>query len=42
MQPAEQADAGMMQDMGLAPVCHLEGGFSAWKAAGYPFAQRRA
>lgn len=23
-----------VQDMGLANVCHLEGGFSAWKAAG--------
>ena len=22
------------QDMGLAPVCHIEGGFSAWKEAG--------
>jgi rhodanese-related sulfurtransferase len=24
------------QDMGLAPVCHMEGGFGAWKAAGLP------
>ena len=24
------------QDMGLAPVCHIEGGFTAWKAAGLP------
>ncbi len=24
------------QDMGLAPVAHLIGGFSAWKAAGAP------
>jgi rhodanese-related sulfurtransferase len=23
-----------VQDMGLAPVCHLEGGFTAWKQAG--------
>jgi rhodanese-related sulfurtransferase len=23
-------------EMGLAPVCHLEGGFSAWKAAAAP------
>lgn len=23
-------------DMGLQPVAHIEGGFSAWKAAGYP------
>jgi len=29
-----------LQDMGLSPVCHLEGGFSAWKKAGYPLAQR--
>ncbi len=24
------------QDMGLTPVCHVEGGFSAWKKAGAP------
>ena len=24
------------QDMGLAPVAHLGGGFTAWKAAGGP------
>lgn len=24
------------QDMGLGPVCHLDGGFSAWVAAGGP------
>jgi rhodanese-related sulfurtransferase len=24
------------QDMGLAPVAHIEGGFDAWKAAGAP------
>jgi rhodanese-related sulfurtransferase len=24
------------QDMGLAPVCHIDGGFSAWKTAGLP------
>ena len=29
-----------VQDMGLAPVCHLEGGFSAWKKAGGPVAAR--
>ncbi len=23
-----------LQDMGLAPVAHIEGGFAAWKAAG--------
>lgn len=27
-------------DMGLANVCHLEGGFSAWKAAGEPVAEK--
>jgi rhodanese-related sulfurtransferase len=27
-------------DMGLANVCHIEGGFSAWKAAGEPVAER--
>lgn len=25
-----------MQDMGLGPVAHIEGGFGAWKAAGGP------
>ena len=25
-----------LQDMGLAPVAHIEGGFTAWKAAGGP------
>lgn len=25
------------QQMGLAPVAHIEGGFSAWKSAGAPF-----
>jgi rhodanese-related sulfurtransferase len=24
------------QDMGLTPVCHVEGGFGAWKKAGGP------
>jgi rhodanese-related sulfurtransferase len=24
------------QDMGLSPVCHIEGGFHAWKKAGGP------
>jgi rhodanese-related sulfurtransferase len=24
------------QDMGLTPVCHIEGGFSAWKKSGGP------
>lgn len=26
------------QDMGLAPVAHIEGGFTAWKAGGLPVA----
>ena len=25
-----------VQDMGLEPVCHIEGGFGAWKKAGGP------
>ena len=25
-----------LQDMGLAPVAHVEGGFAAWRAAGGP------
>ncbi|MBW7851967.1 MAG: rhodanese-like domain-containing protein [Rhodospirillales bacterium] len=29
-----------VQEMGLAPVCHLEGGFRAWKDAGLPTAER--
>jgi rhodanese-related sulfurtransferase len=29
-----------LQDMGLAPVCHIEGGFKAWKDAGLPVAAR--
>lgn len=29
-----------VQDMGLAPVCHLAGGFSAWKQAGHPVGER--
>ena len=28
--------AQAMQEMGLAPVCHMEGGYSAWKNKGYP------
>jgi len=26
--------AKAVQDMGLSPVCHIEGGFGAWKKAG--------
>ena len=29
-----------VQEMGLEPVCHLEGGFQAWKEAGHPTAER--
>jgi rhodanese-related sulfurtransferase len=25
-----------VQEMGLAPVCHIRGGFAAWKSAGGP------
>jgi rhodanese-related sulfurtransferase len=28
-----------LHDMGLAPVCHIEGGFRAWKEAGLPVSQ---
>jgi rhodanese-related sulfurtransferase len=28
------------QQMGLAPVCEMDGGFTAWKEAGYPVAER--
>ena len=30
----------VVQEMGLAPVSHLDGGFSAWKKAGAPVAAR--
>jgi rhodanese-related sulfurtransferase len=29
-----------LQDMGLAPVCDIAGGFKAWKEAGLPVAQK--
>ncbi len=29
-------EAKMFQDMGLAKVAHMSGGFTAWKAAGLP------
>lgn len=29
-----------VQDMGLASVAHIDGGFAAWKAAGAPIAAR--
>ena len=28
------------QQMGLEPVCEMDGGFTAWKAAGLPVAER--
>jgi 3-mercaptopyruvate sulfurtransferase SseA len=28
--------------MGLSDVCHLEGGFSAWKKAGLPVQEKSA
>jgi len=31
-----------LQDMGLAPVCHIEGGFKAWKEAGLPVGEKPA
>ena len=30
----------VVQEMGLEPVCHVEGGFSAWKKAGGPVGER--
>ncbi|HEX7643721.1 MAG TPA: rhodanese-like domain-containing protein [Burkholderiaceae bacterium] len=29
-----------VQDMGLKPVAHIEGGFTAWKAAGAPVEEK--
>lgn len=29
-----------LQEMGLDPVCHIEGGFKAWQAAGLPVEQK--
>ena len=29
-----------VQEMGLSPVAHIAGGFSAWKAAGAPVAEK--
>ena len=29
-----------VQDMGLEPVCHIEGGFAAWREAGYEIETR--
>lgn len=30
----------VLQDMGLAPVSHVEGGFKAWKEAGLPIGKK--
>ena len=30
-----------VQDMGLTPVCHIEGGFAAWQEKGGPIEERR-
>jgi rhodanese-related sulfurtransferase len=32
--------AKALKEMGLAPIAHLEGGFSAWKKAGLPVGER--
>ncbi len=32
--------AETLQDMGLEPVAHIEGGFAAWKEAGGPVTER--
>ncbi len=29
-----------LQEMGLTPICHVEGGFKAWKEAGLPTAEK--
>ena len=28
--------ARAMQEMGLTPICHMEGGYSSWKEKSYP------
>ena len=30
-----------VQEMGLKPVCHIAGGFSAWKDAGFEIEERK-
>jgi rhodanese-related sulfurtransferase len=32
--------AKTLQDMGFAPVCHIQGGFRAWKESGGPVGER--
>jgi rhodanese-related sulfurtransferase len=34
--------AKTLQDMGLPGVAHVDGGFTAWKAAGAPVAEKKA
>ena len=34
--------AETLQKMGVPSICHLEGGFSAWKKAGLPVAERHS
>lgn len=29
-----------LQEMGLTPICHIEGGFKAWKEAGLPTSEK--
>lgn len=29
-----------LQDMGLTPICHIDGGFKAWKEAGLPTSEK--
>ena len=29
-----------LHEMGLSPICHIEGGFKAWKEAGLPTAEK--
>ena len=29
-----------LQEMGLSPVCHIEGGYKAWKEAGLPTGEK--
>ena len=30
-----------LQDMGMEQVCHIDGGFKAWKGSGAPVAERK-
>jgi len=32
--------ADVAQQMGLEPVCEMDGGFTGWKKAGHPVAER--